>query len=204
MTGRADISRGWLTPALVLVGVLLAAPSPVSAQFMPDGKWWKRPRIAAYIDLTSEQEKQLDSIFNRTRPKLIDLKAEVEKREFEFQTAMEEGSTTDRKVIAERIEAREEARARLQKELVLLVLDMKQILRKDQWEKLTKMQQELRERRREMREDERGLGLRPPAIERKKPPPPAAEPRRSGAAAGAPTPRRLAGPSQATSRFGDR
>ena len=98
-----------------------------------------------------------------TRPKLIDLKAEVEKSEFEFQTAMEEGANTDRKVIATRIEAREEARAKLQKELVLMVLDMKQVLRRDQWDKLTRMQQELRERRREMKEDERGMGLRPQA-----------------------------------------
>jgi Spy/CpxP family protein refolding chaperone len=165
MTGTASVSgsvRGrFLAVALVLAGALLAAPSPVSAQFVPDGKWWKRPRIAAFIELSVDQERQLDAIFIRTKPKLIDLKAEVEKREFEFQTAMEEGATTDRRVVAARIEAREEARARLQKELVLMVLDMKQVLRKEQWDKLTRMQQELRERRREMKEDERGLGLRP-------------------------------------------
>ena len=177
--------------ALALIGIFLAAPSPVSGQFVPDGKWWKRPRIATAIDLSLDQEKQLDEIFNRTRPKLIDLKAEVEKREFEFQTAMEEGSTTDRKVIAARIEAREEARAKLQKELVVLVLDMKQVLRKEQWEKLTRMQQELRERRREMKEEERGMGLRPQAPgQRRQPPPPAADPRRPGAGASSPNPGR--------------
>jgi Spy/CpxP family protein refolding chaperone len=182
VTGKADVSRRSLALALALIGAFLAAPSPLSAQFVPDGKWWKRPRIAAAIELTPDQEKQLDAIFIRTRPKLIDLKAEVEKREFEFQNAMEEGSTTDRKVITARIEAREESRAKLQKELVLMVLDMKQVLRKEQWERMTRMQQELRERRREMKEDERGLGLRPksPAIERRQPPP----------AAGAPTPGR--------------
>lgn len=184
MTGKVDVRKRSLALALALVGAFLAAPSPLSAQFVPDGKWWKRSRIAAAIELTADQEKQLDAIFIRTRPKLIDLKAEVEKRAFEFQTAMEEGSTTDREVIAARIEAREEARARLQKELVLMVLDMKQVLRKEQWERLTRMQQELRERRREMREDERGLGLRP------QPPPPAGDARRPGAAASAPTPGR--------------
>lgn len=192
MTGKVNVSKRSLALALALMGAFLAAPSPVSAQFMPDGKWWKRPRIASAIDLTADQEKQLDAIFIHTRPKLIDLKAEVEKREFDFQTAMEESSTTDRKVIAARIEAREEARAKLQKELVLLVLDMKQVLRKEQWERLTRMQQELRERRREMKEDERGLGLRPqhPGKERRQPPPPAVDPRRPGAGASAPTPHR--------------
>jgi hypothetical protein len=171
---------------------LLAAPLSMSAQFVPDGKWWKRPRIAAAIELTGDQEKQLDQIFIRTRPKLIDLKADLEKREFEFQTAMEDGATTDRKVIAGRIEAREEARARLQKELTLMVLDMKQVLRHDQWDKLTRMVQEVRERRRELKEDERGLGMRPaPGAARGQPAPaPAqAEPHRP-ASGSAPTPGR--------------
>lgn len=185
----------WPLLAVVLAGAgLLAAPLSLSAQFVPDGKWWKRPRIAAAIGLTQEQEKQLDQIFVRTRPKLIDLKAEVEKREFEFQTAMEDGATVDRAVIAQRIQAREEARAKLQKELVLMVLDMKQVLHKEQWDRLTRMQQQLRERRRELKEDERGLGLEPPppANGDRQPPPPASAPQRrpaagAGPSAGAPT-----------------
>ena len=153
--------------------------APLSAQFIPDGKWWKRPRISAAIDLSAEQGKQLDEIFARTRPKLIDLKADADKREFEFQQAMEEGSSTgvDRKAIAARVEAREEARAKLQKELVLMVFDMRQVLRPEQWERLTRMQQVIREqnqeRRQNLREQERRLerqeGQRPRATQ---PPPP--------------------------------
>ena len=190
MTGRLNIRgrRFALAVAMAFLGAVLAAPSPVSAQMVPDGKWWKRPRIASYIELSAEQEKQLDTMFNHTRPKLIDLKAEVEKSEFEFQTAMEEGSNADRKVIAARIEAREEARGKLQKELVLLVLDMKQVLRREQWDKLTRMQQELRERRREIREDERGSGLRPqaPGVDRRQPAPAPGDARRPGTAAAPP------------------
>ena len=146
--------------ALALLLAALAA-APLSAQFMPDGKWWKRPRIAAAIELTPDQEKQLDQIFARNRPKLIDLRAEFDKREFEFQQAMEASDTVDRKAVASCIEAREEARAKLQKELALMVLDMKRVLRPEQWDRLTKMQQAVRERmqekRREMRDEQRRL-----------------------------------------------
>jgi Spy/CpxP family protein refolding chaperone len=147
----------------LLLAVLFAsaAAAPLSAQFVPDGKWWKRPRIAAAIDLTAEQEKQLDQIFARTRPKLIDLKAELDKREFEFQQSMEESGMADRKVVAARIEAREDARAKLQKELALMVLDMKNVLKPQQWDRLTKMQQEVRERmqerRQQLRDEQRRL-----------------------------------------------
>lgn len=158
---------------------LLAVP-PLSGQFMPDGKWWKRPRIAAAIDLTADQEKQLDQIFARTRPRLIDLKAELDKREFEFQQLMEAGDAVDRKAVASRIEAREAARANLQKELALMVLDMKHVLRIEQWERLQRMQQAVRERlqerRHELREEQRRLeGDRAPGQLRR--PAPATPPR---------------------------
>jgi Spy/CpxP family protein refolding chaperone len=158
---------------LLALGLAAITTAPLSAQFVPEGKWWKRPRIAAYISLTAEQEKQLDAIFARNRPHIIDLKADLEKRQFEYEQAMEAGA--DRKVVADRIEAREDARAKLQKELSLMLLDMRQVLKPEQWEKLTRLQQAIRERmqqrRRQMRED-REDDLEP----ERRPPPPDAPP----------------------------
>jgi Spy/CpxP family protein refolding chaperone len=150
--------------ALLALAVAALAAAPVLAQ-LPDGKWWKRPRIAAYIDLTADQERQLDEIFAKNRPQIIDLKANLEKRQFEYDQAMESGA--DRKIIASRIEAREDARAKLQTELALMVIDMRRVLRPEQWERLTRLQQAMRERiqerRRQMREEDLDLGLAPPA-----------------------------------------
>ena len=162
---------------LVLLAAFAAAP--LCAQFVPDGKWWKRPRIAAAIELTPEQEKQLDQIFAHNRPKLIDLKADLDKKNFEFEQAMEAGDTTDRKIVAARIEANEEARAKLQKELALMVLDMKHVMKPEQWDRLIRMQQEIRERmqekRQEQREEQRRLEGKPPN-EFRRPQPRAAAP----------------------------
>jgi Spy/CpxP family protein refolding chaperone len=148
---------------LLALAVAALAAAPVCAQ-LPDGKWWKRPRIANYVALTADQERQLDEIFAKNRPQIIDLKASLEKRQFEYDQAMESGA--DRKVVASRIEAREDARAKLQKELALMVLDMRQVLRPEQWEKLTRLQQAMRERvqerRRQMREEDLETGLQPP------------------------------------------
>ncbi len=139
--------------------LVLILPLPLRAQFLPDGKWWTRPRLAAEIGLTSEQKRELEKIFARTRPKLIDLKADLEKKQFEFQQAMEEGNPADSKAIGLKIEAREQARARLQKELAVMVLDMKQVLKPEQWDRLRQWQQErlerLEERRRMFREETR-------------------------------------------------
>jgi Spy/CpxP family protein refolding chaperone len=147
---------------VLALAVAAFAAAPLSAQ-LPDGKWWKRPRIAAFIDLSADQERQLDDIFARNRPQIIDLKANLEKKQFDYDQAMESGA--DRKVIASKIEARENARAKLQTELALMVLDMRRVLRPEQWEKLTQLQQAFRERmqerRRQIREEDMDLGLAP-------------------------------------------
>jgi Heavy-metal resistance len=153
-----------LSLLLLLTGTALAVPQ------IPDGKWWKRPRIASAVGLTPEQTAELEKIFVRTKPKLIDLKAELEKRQFEFQQAMEDPDA-DRQAVAERIEEREHARADLQKELALMVLDMKRVLREDQWERLTRihreLQQRIRERRRQFRQEMRDEGLDEPRQKRR-------------------------------------
>lgn len=139
----------------LLAALGLALALPVVAQGPADGKWWKRPRIAKELQLTTEQAAELEKIFARTRPKLIDLRADLEKKQFAYQQAMED-EAADRKTVADTIEAREQARARLQKELALMELDMKQVLTVPQRERLAQMRekfrQTLQDRRRALRE----------------------------------------------------
>jgi Spy/CpxP family protein refolding chaperone len=143
--------------SLFSIAVLLAAFPAFAAPDFPEGKWWKRPRIAAEIGLSPEQAREIESVFIRSRGKLIDLKAELEKRQGELQDSIED-SSADRDDVAERIEKVEDARAELQKARALMLLDMKQVLRQEQWERLNRLQQEARraleERRQRFREQE--------------------------------------------------
>ncbi|MGH9367041.1 MAG: Spy/CpxP family protein refolding chaperone [Thermoanaerobaculia bacterium] len=137
---------------LALTALLLAGALPILAQGdIPDGKWWKRPRLAREIALTDKQSKQLDEIFVKARPRLIDLKAELEKKQFGLQQAIDEDA--DRGVLESRIDEVENARKDLQKTRALMVLDMKRVLTPEQWELLKQMREQLRERRRQMREN---------------------------------------------------
>lgn len=134
-----------------LVGVLLlaalAVPATVRAADLPEGKWWKHPRVAAEINLTSDQVREIDAIFAHARPRLLDGKAELEKREGDLQDAID--SNADRREIAARVEATEAARTELQKTRILMVLDMKQVLKPEQWDRLQRLRQEFRQQRRE-------------------------------------------------------
>ena len=150
----------------IMAGALLFAsivPSSLALPpELPEGKWWKRPRLAAEINLTDDQAREIESIFSRTRPQLIDRKAELEKRQGELQDALE--GNADRKTISAKVEAVENARAGLQKARILMVLDMKQVLKPEQWDRLVRMREQLRDRRMDRLERFRGRRLdRPPA-----------------------------------------
>jgi Spy/CpxP family protein refolding chaperone len=142
-------------PLAILLGLLVCAGA--LGQTLAEGKWWKRPRIAQELALTPEQDAQQEKILAKTKPRLIDLRADLEKKQFDYEQAMQ-GDATDRKVVETRIEAREEARARLQKELALMELDMKQVLKPEQRERLMRLREEnrqkLQERRRRFRDAE--------------------------------------------------
>lgn len=142
--------------ALMLAGTLLLATGTAIAQSPGvEGKWWKRPRIAAALQLSPDQTDQLEKVFARVKPRLIDLRADLQKKQFAYDQAMS-SEKSDRKEVESLIEAREAARSALQKELALMELDMKQILRPDQREKLIRMRENARqlvqERRRRMRD----------------------------------------------------
>jgi Spy/CpxP family protein refolding chaperone len=149
---RGRVSRAsarWLLGAVVAAW----AASALAQADIPDGKWWKRPRLAAEINLTPQQSREIETIFVRTRPRLIDLKADLEKKQLALQVSMEDkDKPVDRRNVEREIEAVENARSELQKTRALMILDMRQVLRPEQWERLLQMQQTARERRQMMRE----------------------------------------------------
>jgi Spy/CpxP family protein refolding chaperone len=146
----------------------LFAAAPLFAQRPAEGKWWKRPRIAQELQLSADQTAELEKIFAHSKPKLIDLRADFEKKQFDYDQAMQ-SDDVDRKALEAKIEAREQARAALQKELALMELDMKQVLKPEQREKLVAMREKARaaiqQRRRRMRDSaaENGETDAPPA-----------------------------------------
>ena len=141
------------------LAVFLVAPA-IRAADMPDGKWWKNPRVAVELGLSPDQSIEIEKIFVRTRPKLIDLRGDLEKKQLDLQVAMED-RTADRSAVEKKIESVENARAALQKTRALMILDMKQVLKPDQWERLLQKQQERREQMQERRRRFQEEGARP-------------------------------------------
>ena len=154
----------------LLVAAALLAAATVRAQPARaiEGKWWKRPVVAKALQLTPEQTASLEKIFARSKPKLIDLRADLEKKQFEYEQAMQ-SDPVDRKAVEAKIEARETARSALQKELAMMELDMKQVLTPEQRERLMRMRENARQMIREQRRRSRDDAPEEDAAPRQKP-----------------------------------
>ena len=142
--------------SLLAAAVLLAGAVALSAQDL-DGKWWKNATLAERIGLSADQVNEIEKIFVRSRPDFIDLRADLEKKQFLLQQAMEDG-TADRKDLERKMEAVENSRAELQKARQRMLLDIRQVMKPEQWQKLLQIRQEFRARvqqqRREMKQQE--------------------------------------------------
>jgi Spy/CpxP family protein refolding chaperone len=153
---------------LFVAALAVIVAVPASGAPGMDGKWWKNPSVTAELALTPEQSTEIEKVFVHSRPKLIDLKADLEKKQLDLQVAMDD-KTADRDAVEKKIEAVEIARAALQKTRALMILDLKQILKPAQWERLVQKQQERREKMQERRRMFREEGTRPLRPEGRRP-----------------------------------
>jgi Spy/CpxP family protein refolding chaperone len=121
-----------------LLASLLLFAGAAPAQFFPQkigGHWWKQPTTIQLLNLTPEQQKRLDDAFQQYRVRLIDHTAALEREEVILEQLMAADPLDPNKVRPE-IDKVAEARAQLEKTNASMLLDMRMVLTKDQWEAL--------------------------------------------------------------------
>jgi len=98
----------------------------------PMGAWWNSPEAQKKLGLTADQVKKLQDGFKEHRTKLVDLRADLEKREIDLRDLIESDPPDGGKIQAA-TDAVIAARGRLQKEFMNMMLKARLILTKDQW-----------------------------------------------------------------------
>jgi len=119
---------------MTLVTLMLLAPL-AAAQNMPGGKRWKDPDIAKALQLTAGEVKQLDKLFVESRRRMIELKNQVEKEQFEYQNLME-SKTLDEAAINRQLQKLEQARSELNEERSRFVVAVRKILGSERFQRL--------------------------------------------------------------------
>jgi len=104
-------------------------------RIVPPGMWWKNPELATRVGLTPDQTKKMDDIFQSSRIKLIDLKANVEKQEVTLEPMLD-SNPLDTKQVMTQISKVADARAELEKANAGMLLGIRGVLTPEQWTKL--------------------------------------------------------------------
>lgn len=118
--------------------VFLALAPPAIGQTMPSGKWWQDPGIVKQLDLTAKEAKQIDKLFVKSRRRMIELKNQVEKEQFEYQTLME-SQNLDESAVNRQLQKLEKARSKLNSERSSFVVGIRKILGHDRFQKLQRI-----------------------------------------------------------------
>jgi protein CpxP len=99
------------------------------------GRWWDNPQLASDLNLSTDQKKKMEDIFQQNRLKLIDLHASLQKEEVTLEPLMGADSPDEGRVLGQ-IDKVAQARAELEKSNARMLLAMRQVLTQDQWTKL--------------------------------------------------------------------
>lgn len=139
------------------VGAALARPEGPPGGGRHLGKFWRRPEVRQQLNLTDDQVRQLDEVFVRNEKALIDLKADVEKRQLDMQNLVADHRAEDKK-LEQAIDRLEDARAKLGKARAMMLLDIRRILTPEQRDRLEQIRAERREQRRDQMDGQHGRG----------------------------------------------
>lgn len=102
---------------------------------LPPGRWWADPSVVQQLSLTSDQQKQIETVFQTNREKLIDLNASLQKAELALEPLMDADPPDQAKALP-LIDRVAEARAELEKANARMLLGFRAVLSKDQWTRL--------------------------------------------------------------------
>jgi Spy/CpxP family protein refolding chaperone len=153
---------------LMIFTLVVAAGSTLWARDfrLPPGKWWENSTLVDRIKLSQEQQGAIrDRVFDHAL-KMIDLKANVERRELEL-TERVERSDFDPGQIRSAFQALQTARQRLEAEHFELLLAIRQILSPAQWQALQDLREEMRRERPDRSMGDRPMGPQGPPGERR-------------------------------------
>jgi Spy/CpxP family protein refolding chaperone len=119
-----------------VIVLLLLGAGWLGAQ-MPKGiyAWWSRPEIRRDLNLTPQQQRQIQATMRGYRPRLIDIRAEVEKAEIDLQVQFDHDPVDEGKA-NQAIDRLIAARSDLTRTLSELSLKLRMVLTEQQWQQL--------------------------------------------------------------------
>jgi Spy/CpxP family protein refolding chaperone len=106
--------------------------------------WWRDSAYVKVFNLTADQQKKMDDVFQEFRVRLIPLNADLELQEALLEPLMDAERLDETKTLAQ-IDRVAQARAELEKANARMLLGIRQVMTADQWSKLQNMPVKIKE-----------------------------------------------------------
>ena len=101
----------------------------------PPGRWWNNPEFVKLLNLTPDQQRQMEAVFQQNKPHLIDLSTAVRQDEAAMEPLLAADQPDEAKVLAQ-IDRVAQARAELEKSSARMLLTLRRVLTIAQWKQL--------------------------------------------------------------------
>ena len=155
---------------VLIIIVVLAAVGPLAAnEFdLPPGKWWENQRFVSQIGLTDEQQVQIREVVFEHARRMIDLKADVDKAGLDLAASVDQ-QEFDAAPVRAAYAVFQTARHKLENERFEMLIEVRQILTYEQWQKIEEIKRRMKQNRpqQQRRPGDRGQGPqgdRPPGF----------------------------------------
>ena len=101
----------------------------------PRGRWWNNPELVQKLNLTPDQQKQMETVFEQSRQGLMDLSGTVRQEEMAMRPLLSADAPDENKILAQ-IDRVAQARAELEKSNARMLLRLRRVLTPEQWKTL--------------------------------------------------------------------
>ena len=162
---RAEVEAVMKKALIIIAALAMAGPLVANDFDLPPGKWWENPRFVNHIGLTDEQQDQIRGIVFQHARRMIDLKADVDKAGLDLAESVDQ-QDFDPAPVRAAYAVFQTARHKLENQRFEMLLEVRQILTYEQWQKIEEIKQRVKQSRSEQRRPgpggQRPQGERPP------------------------------------------
>ena len=128
----------------VLFGIFSAADARLGGEdksagkgsiSLPPGKWWKMPQVAEKLSLTKQEQGKMDIMYLEHRRQMIDLRSQVQKERLEMEQLLD-SETLNAPACMEHFKKLQEAQNKVSTERFKLLVQVRELLGLDRFQKL--------------------------------------------------------------------
>lgn len=106
--------------------------------------WWRTPEYVNAFNLTADQQKKMDDVFQESRVRLISLDADLKLQEALLEPLIDGEKVDEAKTLAQ-IDRVAQARAELEKANARMLLGIRQVMTAEQWARLQSIPAKIKE-----------------------------------------------------------